>query len=163
LRFFSVPNSLIFFTPHAVDKLSEAASRGRANRQQTFARAGARRRLCGVVAGKLGPKKRPLISWKSGRLHPRAHLQLPAPARSRRMFARARRASRRMLAGFVNQSEMRAVCGCRLLALPATRKLGAGRQRGAAAGLPCVMADTVGCAPDLGGTETGGVRRRRTD
>jgi glycosyltransferase involved in cell wall biosynthesis len=168
LRFFGVPDGLIFATPHAVDndRFSEAASlRACASR-----RADTRRRLAlpadvfvVLFAGKLEPKKRPLDLVETlGIMHPRPHLAI---AGAGALEADVREAAARLgvgcsMLGFVNQSEMlRVYAAADCLALPSdTRETwGLVVNEALAAGLPCVVADTVGCAPDLGGPETGGV------
>jgi len=168
LRFFSVPDARIFATPHAVDndRFSEAASlRACATR-----RADVRRQLAFpadafvvLFAGKLEAKKRPLdLVDALGRMRPRPHLAI---AGAGALEADVRGAAERLglscsMLGFVNQSDMLGVyAAADCLALPSdTRETwGLVVNEALAAGLPCVIADTVGCAPDLGGPETGGV------
>ena len=168
LRFFGVPDGLIFATPHAVDndRFSEAgslracASRRADTRHQLGLPADA---FVVLFAGKLEPKKRPLdLAEALGRMHPRPHLAI---AGAGALEVDVREAAERLgvgcsMLGFVNQSEMQHVYAASdCLALPSdTRETwGLVVNEALAAGLPCVVADTVGCAPDLVGPETGGV------
>ena len=168
LRFFGVPDSLIFATPHAVD--NERFAEARSLRTCASRRTGIRRGLglpdAGFVvlfAGKLEPKKRPLDLVEAlGRMQPRPHLAI---AGTGALEVSVRAAAERLgigvlWLGFVNQSEMtRVYAAADCLALPSdTRETwGLVVNEALASGLPCVVADTVGCAPDLGGVDTGGV------
>ena len=167
LRFFGVPDSLIFATPHAVDndRFAEARSlRACASRRAEIRRALGLPddRFVVLFAGKLEPVKRPLDLVEAlGRMHPRPHLAI---AGAGVLEASVGAAAGRLgvdcsMLGFVNQSEMlRVYAAADCLALPSESETwGLVVNEALAAGLPCVLADTVGCVPDLGGPETGGV------
>ncbi len=168
LRFFGAPDHRIFATPHAVDneRFAPAASlRACASRRADIRRALRFPGTAFVVlfAGKLEPKKRPLDLVEAlGRMQPPPHLAI---AGAGALEADVRAAAERLgvgcsMLGFVNQSEMaRVYAAADCLALPSdTRETwGLVVNEALAAGLPCVLADTVGCAPDLGGPDTGGV------
>src|SRR2546425_4634910 len=166
LRSFGMPDHRIFATPPAVDneRFAEAASM----RACTNRRADARRALrfpdtafVVLFAGKLEPKKRPLDLVEAlGRMQPRPHLAI---AGAGALEADVGAAADRLgvgcsKLGFVNQSEMvRVYAAADCLALPSDGRetWGLVVNEALATGLPCIVSDRVGCAPDLVDETTG--------
>lgn len=145
----------IFASPYCVDNDWFAA------RAVEVDRAAARRRfgipdgaLCLLFAGKLERKKRPLDAIAAlASLRTRGlHLLL---AGSGALEAAAREAARGLpvsFAGFLNQSEMPAAyaaADCLLLPSDHGETWGLVVNEAMACGLPAIVADQVGCAPDL--------------
>ena len=166
LRFFSIPDDRIFSTPHCVDneRFAEAASlRGCARRRVEIRTALGLPADAFVVlfAGKLEPKKRPLdLVQALAAMTPRPHLAIAGagPLEPAVRDAAARDGVGVTPLGFVNQSEMvRVYAAADCLALPsdARETWGLVVNEALAAGLPCVVADSVGCAPDLIDAQTG--------
>jgi glycosyltransferase involved in cell wall biosynthesis len=166
LRFFGAADDRIFFTPHAVDNdrfANPQPSRSAARRDARHSLGIPDGSFVVLFAGKLEEKKRPLdLVDAVGRMTPRPHL-LVAGGGPLGDAVRTRSASLGVplvMRGFVNQAEMPSVyAAADCLALPsdARETWGLVVNEAFAAGVPCVMADTVGCVPDLGGAETGGV------
>jgi glycosyltransferase involved in cell wall biosynthesis len=168
LRFFGVPDDLIFSTPHAVENARFADAC--AARRSPERRADLRRTLglpqdafVVLFAGKLEPKKHPLdLVHAAHAMQPHPHLVI---AGSGPLEGEVRATAERLgigltMLGFINQSEMpRIYAAADCLALPsdARETWGLVVNEALASGLPCVMSDQVGCAPDLGGEATGGV------
>jgi len=155
LRRFGAPGARIWASPHAVDNdfFASAARQGRAPSRARF---GLRAEDFVVVfAGKLEPKKRPLDVVRAlARLGPGAALLvagggvLEAGLREEAACLGVRVA----WAGFLNQSEMPgAYAAADCLALPSDSgdSWGLVVNEAQATGLPCVVSDRVGCAPDL--------------
>ena len=166
LRFFGMPDERIFFVPHAVD--NDRFGAASALRREP-ARHAARQAL-GLPAdafvvlfcGKLEAKKRPLdlVAGLSA-INARVHLAIAGsgPLESAVRNAAATAGVPVSFLGFVNQSEMpRVYAAADCLVLPSDHRetWGLVVNEALAAGLPCVIADSVGCAPDLGTAETGG-------
>lgn len=168
LRFFGVPEERIFSAPHAVDN----------DRFQSVSRHGAderaeARRALGLPAdafvtlfcGKLDPGKRPLDLIAAlatlARSTPTCHLAIAGtgPLQAEVTAAAARTGVPLTMLGFVNQKELpRVYAASDCLVLPSARETwGLVVNEALAAGIPCVVADTVGCAPDLATPETGAV------
>lgn len=155
LRHFGAPAERIWASPHAVDNDFFAAA-SRDQRAASRARFGLRAEEFVVVfAGKLEPKKRPLevVRALAGR-RPGAALLVAGggPLESGLREEGARLGVRVVWAGFLNQSEMpRAYAAADCLALPSDSgdSWGLVVNEALATGLPCVVSDRVGCAPDL--------------
>ena len=160
LERFGARDSLIWDAPHCVD--TEFFGRAAAAHQTPEARRAARAafglpREAFVVlfAGKLEPKKRPLDLV-------RAIAQMSAPVsllvvgngdREAECRAEARKLGVGLhWAGFLNQTELgRVYAAADCLALPSDwgETWGLVVNEALASGLPCVVSDRVGCAPDL--------------
>ena len=167
-RFFGVPDDRIFHTPHCVDNTRFAEAAGL--RRSVPCRDDLRRSLGVAVdrfvvlfAGKLEPKKRPLdLVLALGAITPPPHLAIAGtgPLESEVATAAATLGVGLTRLGFVNQSRMAGVyAAADCLALPsdARETWGLVVNEALAAGLPCVISDRAGCAPDLGSDATGGV------
>jgi glycosyltransferase involved in cell wall biosynthesis len=165
LRAFGVPPWRIFDAPHAVDNARFAADA--APHQTPDGRRAARAAFglddgdfAVLFVGKLEPKKRigdliaavarlrgtALVIVGSGADEPEAR------ALAARLGARVR------FAGFLNQGELgRAYAAADCLALPSDGRetWGLVVNEAMATGLPCVVSDRVGCAPDLITPQTG--------
>jgi glycosyltransferase involved in cell wall biosynthesis len=157
---FGVDPSRVFASPHAVD--NEFFARAAAPYQTAPGRALAReafglgpRDFVILFAGKLEAKKRPLDA-----IHATARLgadvslliagggELEASCRAEAAKVGARVA----WAGFLNQSELgRAYAAADCLVLPSDGRetWGLVVNEALATGLPCLVSDRVGCAPDL--------------
>ena len=160
LRSFGVPMSRIFPSPHCVDNALFAR---RAAPFQTPEGRRAARQALGLApeafvvlfAGKLEPKKRPLDLLHSlTLLGPGAQLLAVGGGE---LEDECRRAAETLgiavsWAGFLNQTEMaQAYAAADCLALPSGKgeTWGLVVNEALATGLPCVVSDRVGCAPDL--------------
>ena len=171
LRYFGVPDDRIFQTPHCVDndRFAEAASwRRDADRRGEIRQAYGIPSGAFVVlfAGKLESKKRPVDLVNAlttlAAMPPVPHLLI---AGSGPLEPAVREAAERLGVacthlGFVNQSDIpRVYAAADCLALPsdARETWGLVVNEALAAGLPCVVSDEAGCAPDLAGAATGGV------
>jgi glycosyltransferase involved in cell wall biosynthesis len=168
LRYFGIPDDRIFHTPHCVDneRFAEAASWRRcASRREEIRQALGLPLDAFVVlfAGKLEPKKRPMdLVHALAAMTPPPHLVIAGtgPLDSAVVDTAARCGVGLSRLGFVNQSEIaRVYAAADCLALPsdARETWGLVVNEALAAGLPCVVSDQVGCAPDLAGAATGGV------
>ncbi|MDP1569795.1 MAG: glycosyltransferase family 4 protein [Vicinamibacterales bacterium] len=168
LASFGVPEPLVFASPHAVDNARFAGAAGVA---QVPERRAAVRAAFGIAAdarvvlfaGKLSSHKRPrdLIRAAARTSRP-VHLLFagagPDEAACRALAAEAGVAA--SFAGFLNQSRMpEAFAAADCLALPSVSETwGLVVNEALASGVPCVVSDGVGCAPDLiDGTQTGRV------
>ncbi len=156
---FGVPDPLVFASPHAVDneRFREAAARARRPEHRARLRAafgipeGAR---VALFAGKLSPHKRPqdLILAAAQAARP-IHL-LFAGAGPDEQACRVLVAATGVpasFAGFLNQSRMpEAFAAADCLVLPSESETwGLVVNEALASGVPCVVSDGVGCAPDL--------------
>jgi glycosyltransferase involved in cell wall biosynthesis len=163
-----VPPTRIYHSPHVVDNAFFAAAA--AAHQTVDGRAAARAGFgLGVsdfvvlFAGKLEARKRPLDAVRAvARLGAGASLLVagdgPLAADCRREAARLD--VRAVWAGFTNQREMGKVYGIAdCLVLPSDRleSWGLVVNEAMATGLPAVVSDRAGCAPDLVDAETGAV------
>ena len=191
LASFRVAEPLVFDSPHAVDNTAFAA--GAAPWQTVAGRADARRQwglapaaFVVLFAGKLTPRKRPLDVIRAAAGLDRARVQVLI-AGAGELDAACREEARRLgvtvvFSGFLNQRDLpRAYAAADCLALPSEAETwGLVVNEALATGLPCVVADGVGCAPDLivegvtGAVVPGGdparlgdaldaIRRRRAD
>ena len=168
LRYFGVPDARIFHTPHCVDndRFADAAVWRRCtNRRQEI------RQALGLpidsfivlFAGKLEAKKHPMdLVHALAAMTPPPHLAIAGtgPLESAVVDAAAQAGVGVTRLGFVNQSEMpRVYAAADCLALPsdARETWGLVVNEALAAGLPCVVSDQAGCAPDLAGAATGAV------
>ena len=158
-RRFGVRASRVFEAPHAVD--NDFFARGAAPHRDPSARRAARlswglgtQDFVVLFVGKLAPQKRPLdLVQAMAHLEPGAAL-LVVGAGELEHSARAEAARLRQRvgwAGFLNQSELgRAYAASDCLALPSAGETwGLVVNEALATGLPCVVSDRVGCAPDL--------------
>lgn len=165
LRFFDIPDERIFASPHAVDNdrfaqacvLRRSAIRAEIRREHDLPRDA----FVVLSVGKLEPKKRPLdIIAAVAAMRPRPHLAFVG---SGEMYVDIRRAAAAAgvpltMIGFVNQAELPrvfAAADCLVLASDARETWGLVVNEALAGGLPCVVADSAGCAPDLVNDETG--------
>ncbi|MBI1725711.1 MAG: glycosyltransferase family 4 protein [Candidatus Rokubacteria bacterium] len=155
LRHFGAPATHVWASPHAVDNDFFAAA-SRDQRASSRERFGLRDEDFVVLfAGKLEAKKRPLDVVRAlAMLRPGAALLMVGGGaiESGLREAAARLGVRVVWAGFVNQSEMpRAYAAADCLALPSDSgdSWGLVVNEALATGLPCVVSDRVGCAPDL--------------
>jgi glycosyltransferase involved in cell wall biosynthesis len=159
LRRFGIGPSRIFPSPHAVD--NDFFARSAAPHRQPAARAAARaswgldaRDFVVLFVGKLEPAKRLADLIRAmARLAPGSSL-LVVGGGERDASCRAEAARlgvRTGWAGFLNQSELgRAYAAADCLALPSERESwGLVVNEAMATGVPCVVSDRVGCAPDL--------------
>ena len=160
LRRFRVPPYRVFQAPHAVDNQMFAAAA--APFQAPVARAEARARrgidpgaFVVLFVGKLAPSKRPVHLVRAmAQLAPGATLLIAGsgPLESEVRGEAARLGVSLQMAGFVNQralGEFYAIADC--LALPSdfAETWGLVINEALATGLPAVVSDAVGCAPDL--------------
>ena len=160
LTHFGVPEECIFPSPHCVDNafFSEMASASltRAGRRATRQMLGATdEEFVVLFVGKFEPKKRLLDVV-------RAAARLPGPCRLIAVGSGSEAATARELAtslgaqvtwaGFRNQSELPAIyAAADCLALPSDGRetWGLVINEAMACGLPCVVSDQVGAAPDM--------------
>jgi glycosyltransferase involved in cell wall biosynthesis len=160
LRSFGVPEHRIFQAPHAVDNEMFAASA--APYQDPDVRAAARQRwgidpdsFVTLFVGKLVRSKRPLNAVRAvARLAPGATLMVvgSGPLEGEVRSEAARLGVSLKMAGFVNQSELGEPYGladCLTLPSDFPETWGLVVNEALATGLPCVVSDAVGCAPDL--------------
>jgi glycosyltransferase involved in cell wall biosynthesis len=160
LRHYGVPDYRIFHAPHAVDNEMFAAAADLV--REPAARAAARARhgidpdaFVVLFAGKLVPFKRPLQLLDAvARLgHGATLLVAGSGPLEAEMRAQADRLGVAMvMAGFLNQRELAEAYGIAdCLALPSdgAETWGLVVNEALATGLPCVVSDAVGCAPDL--------------
>jgi glycosyltransferase involved in cell wall biosynthesis len=160
LRWFGVPESQIFDTPHCVDTNFFAASA--APHQTANGRAAVRvsfglnvEDFVVLFVGKLEPKKRPLDLVRAvARLGPRASLLVVGTGELEQQCRNeAEKLGIRVTwTGFLNQSELGrayAVADCLVLPSDWGETWGLVVNEALATGLPCVVSDRVGCAPDL--------------
>ncbi len=160
LRHFGVDDSRVFPAPHCVDNEFFAA---RAARYQTpGGRVEARvalgldaRDFVVLFVGKMEPKKRPLDLIRAmGRLGAGSRLLMVGTGElEQECRAEAARLGAPVAwAGFLNQSELgRTYAAADCLVLPSDwgETWGLVVNEALATGLPCVVSDRVGCAPDL--------------
>ena len=158
LTHFGVDPCRVFDAPHAVDNelFSRTSSRHRAPAARIAARVSwglEPEAFVVLFVGKLEPKKRPLdlIRAMAG-LGSRGSVLVVGTGEL--MTACRVEADRLGLcaawAGFMNQSELgRAYAVADCLVLPSDESWGLVVNEAMATGLPCVVADRVGCAPDL--------------
>jgi glycosyltransferase involved in cell wall biosynthesis len=164
-RYLGVPDSRVFEVSHAIDaSLFASAAALRRSRERTAIRA----RLgldadafVPLFAGKLDAQKRPQDVIRAvAAIQPPAQLLVAGagPVDSEcRALANGLRV-RMVSLGFVNQSQMRdiyAAADC--LVLPGRETWGLVVNEAMASGLPAIVSDQVGCAPDLVTPDTGAV------
>jgi glycosyltransferase involved in cell wall biosynthesis len=160
LESYGVPRHRIFQVPHAVD--NEAFAAAAAPYRQRDVRGAARRRwgidpdaFVILFVGKLVASKRPLSVVRAvARLAPGATLLVvgSGPLEDEVREEAARLGVSVKMAGFVNQSQLGEPYGLAdCLALPSdfSETWGLVVNERFATGLPCVVCEGVGCAPDL--------------
>ena len=166
LRRFGIADHRVFRVPHGVD--NEMFARTAAPHQTADARAAARRRMgiddgafVVLFTGKMVARKRPIDLVRAvSRLDGGATLVFAGAGPLERTVRdeAARLGVDLKILGFLNQTELGqayAVADC--LALPSdhSETWGLVVNEALATGLPVVVSDAVGCAPDLGGDDTG--------
>jgi len=160
LRWYRVAEHRIFRVPHAVDNEMFAATA--APFQQPEARAAARKRLgiapdafVPLFVGKLVPSKRPTnIVRAAARLERGVSVVFVG---SGALEGELRRVAVELgvdlkLIGFLNQTELGeayAIADCLVLPSDYPETWGLVVNEALATGLPCVVSDAVGCAPDM--------------
>ncbi len=166
-RHFGVPDRRIFDTPHCidnerfahvlVDRQARAASRARFGLSPTA--------FVPLFVGKLEDKKRPEDLIRGAAALGGAEVLLagagPLDGRCRRLAADL--GVKIVALGFVNQSEMPAVyasADCLVLPSDDRETWGLVVNEALSVGLPAIVTDEVGCAPDLITSETGTIVRR---
>jgi glycosyltransferase involved in cell wall biosynthesis len=162
-RYFGVPDAQIFKTPHSVD---DALFRAAVVRRRSADRAALRARLgvgssafVPLFAGKLEDVKRPLDVIRAAAalrsdvevlVAGSGHLDAECRAEARELGVKI------VPVGFVNQTQMvdvYAAADC--LVLPGRETWGLVVNEAFAAGLPAIVSQDVGCAPDLINESTG--------
>jgi glycosyltransferase involved in cell wall biosynthesis len=159
LRLFGVPDSQIFSCAHCVDNdffYARTAPYRNSERREEL------RRSFGLgdddfvilFVGKLEEKKRPAdVLDAASRLRGASVLMVGAGELSGHLHAQAERLNVRMVCpGFLNQSQLGqayAVADCLVLPSDWGETWGLVVNEAMATGLPCIVSDRVGCAPDL--------------
>ncbi len=160
LRWYGVPDYRIFRVPHAVDNEMFAATA--APFQQPEARAAARQRLgiapdafVPLFVGKLVPSKRPInIVRAAARLGGDVSVLFVGSGalESELRTIAAELGVDLKLIGFLNQTELGeayALADCLVLPSDYPETWGLVVNEALATGLPCVVSNAVGCAPDM--------------
>jgi glycosyltransferase involved in cell wall biosynthesis len=160
LRWHSVPDHRIFKVPHAVD--NQAFASAAAQYQHPDVRAAARLRwgidpdaFVVLFVGKLIASKRPVNVVRAlARLAPGAALMVvgSGPLEEEVRAESARLGVALTMIGFVNQSQLGepyALADCLTLPSDFPETWGLVVNEALATGLPCVVSNAVGCAPDL--------------
>jgi glycosyltransferase involved in cell wall biosynthesis len=160
LRWYHVAPHRIFRVPHAVDNQMFAAAA--APFQQPEARAAARKRLgiapdafVPLFVGKLVPSKRPTnIVRAAARLDRGTSVMLVGSGvlEGELRTLAAELGVDLKLVGFLNQTELGeayAIADCLVLPSDYPETWGLVVNEALATGLPCVVSDAVGCAPDM--------------
>jgi glycosyltransferase involved in cell wall biosynthesis len=164
LTHFGVGDGRIFLAPAAVEnERFGAAAELRRNAAERAVLRSARGippdAFAVLLAGKLEAIKRPLDAIRAVAALGGAHLVVagsgPLEADCRALAARLGLSA--SFLGFVNQRDMPSVYAAAdcLLVASARESWGFVVNEALASGLPAVMSNTVGCAPELGGAETG--------
>jgi glycosyltransferase involved in cell wall biosynthesis len=159
LQSFGIPDSRVFNVPHCVDNQFFAAQAALHQRTETRVQL---RRSFGLnghdfvvlFVGKLEEKKRPgdVLDAVARLGQSVSVLLVGAGELGEGLRAHAKRLSVRLVfAGFLNQSQIgKAYAAADCLVLPSDCETwGLVVNEAMAAGLPCVVSDRVGCAPDL--------------
>jgi glycosyltransferase involved in cell wall biosynthesis len=157
LQQLGAPSDRIFDSPHAVD--NDFFATGAAVHQSAAARLASRERFgidagefVMLFAGKLDAIKRPLDAVRAAAAARVTLLVAGDGAMKSEMVREAARTGARVrFAGFLNQSQMpEAYATADCLVLPSERETwGLVVNEAMATGLPCIVSDTCGCAPDL--------------
>lgn len=160
LRWYGVPDYRIFHVPHAVDNETFAASA--APYQDPAVRAAARRRwgidpdaFVVLFVGKLVRSKRPVNVVRAlAKLTPGTVFVVvgSGPLEAELRAEAARLGVSLKLVGFMNQSQLGepyALADCLTLPSDFPETWGLVVNEALATGLPCVVSNAVGCAPDL--------------
>ena len=163
LEHYGVPERKLFFVPHVVDNEFFAT---RAQKARETGKPAAIRKELGIpadafvflLAGKMTPKKRPFdflsAFVRASREDPTLHALLVGDGPLRPSLERLAESdpSRVHFAGFVNQARMPAFYGAAdalVLTSDARETWGLVVNEAAASGIPAVVSDAAGCAPDL--------------
>ncbi len=160
LRWYGVPDYRVFRVPHAVDNDMFAATAARF--QHPEARAAARQRLgiapdafVPLFVGKLVPSKRPTnivrAAARLGRGVSVVFAGSGALEHELRTLATELGVDHRLI-GFLNQTELGkayALADCLVLPSDYPETWGLVVNEALATGLPCVVSNAVGCAPDM--------------
>ena len=158
LEHYSVPDSCLFFSPHCVDNEFFASRAVLSDRACTRAWWGIQPHQQAVLfVGKLIEVKRPLDMVRAlcrmrGASEPLVGVFVgDGPLRSDIEALGKELDVPLVFLGFRNQTELPAIyAGADVLVLPSTSETwGLVVNEALASGLPCVVADTCGCAPDL--------------
>ena len=160
LHWYGVPDYRIFDVPHAID--NEAFAAAAADYQHPDVRVAARRRLgidpdafVVLFVGKPIESKRPINVVRAvARLGPGAMLVIvgAGPLEEAVRAESARLGVSLKMAGFLNQSQLGepyALADCLTLPSDFPETWGLVVNEALATGLPCVVSNAVGCAPDL--------------
>ena len=145
----------IFRSPHFVDNTAFAAGAARAREERAARRAAWGIPLDSMVAlyvGKLVEKKRPLDLIDAVSRAPGTHALVVGDGPLRGETERAAAGQPVTFAGFRNQSAMpEAYAVADVLVLPSDRRetWGLAVNEAMASGVPAIVSDAVGCAPDL--------------
>ena len=161
LLHYGIPEGRIFFAPHFVDNnwFAERATSERITRRQTRARWGASdATLVVLFVGKFIPKKRPAdVLHAVARLKETHGETVIVFVGSGELDAHLREVAKKagvnvVFEGFRNQTELpRYYSSADVLVLPSDggETWGLVVNEGMACGLPAIVSDAVGCAPDL--------------
>jgi glycosyltransferase involved in cell wall biosynthesis len=164
LRQLGASSDRVFDSPHAVDNEYFAAAAaphqtrdGRRAVRQQFGIADSG--FVALFVGKLEDKKRPLDAVRAAAATSATLLVVGAGPLEAAVRQEAERTGARVhLAGFLNQSRIaEAYAAADCLVLPSDRRetWGLVANEAMATGLPCIVSDECGCAPDLVGDATG--------
>lgn len=160
LRSFDVPDALVHDSPHCVDNEFFAKSAQRFREPNVRAEARSELGISGadfvvLFVGKLEPKKRPDDLLRALALMEKSPVLVvvgsgPMEAQCREIASNLGVSVR--WCGFLNQTELGrayAISDCLVLPSGWGETWGLVINESMAAGLPCVVSDRVGCAPDL--------------
>jgi glycosyltransferase involved in cell wall biosynthesis len=164
---YGYPASRLFFSPHCVDAEWFAARATRSARQALRARLGiGDETKILLFAGKLVPFKRPLdliaaAAWLRSKGH-QSEVMVAGDGELRAQMTSAALASEVPIhvLGFCNQTEMPAAyaaADCLILPSDGRETWGLVANEALACGLPVIISDACGCAPDLAGDRQAGL------
>lgn len=154
LRNYSIPESRIFFAPHCVDNAFFANAAATVDRSAERAKWNITHNFVILFAGKFEDQKRPWdVIEAAGMMHPSPTVIMAGSGEAEERCKEAAKNSpaQVVFAGFRNQEEIArlyALADC--LVLPSESETwGLVVNEALAAGLPCIVSDGVGCAPDM--------------